>query len=86
MNKESLNKNMVVVAINLGLLIGYTIYIRVTSTNGESVIELAVIIAMHFILCLFLALIPKYSKGFLLSALAVVLVGFSTCWLAYSIH
>lgn len=81
-----MNKNMAVVAVNLGLLIGYTIYIRVTSPDGESVIGLAFIIAIHFILCLFLAFIPKYSKGFLLSALAVVLVGFSTCCLAYSIH
>jgi len=85
-DNKSLNKNMPVVAINMAVLIGYTLYIRITSPDGESVIGLAFIIAMHFMLCLFLAIIPKYSKGFLLSALAVVLVGFSTCWLAYSIH
>jgi hypothetical protein len=35
---------------------------------------------------MFLAIIPNYTKAFLLSALAVVLIGFSTCWMAYSIH
>jgi len=27
-----------------------------------------------------------YAKGFLLSALAVLLIGFSTCYLAYTIR
>jgi len=83
---KSSNKNMIVVGINMGLLIGYTLYIRLISPDGESIIGLAFIIGFHFFLCLLLAIIPKYSKGFLLSALAVVLVGFSTCWIAYSIH
>jgi len=85
-NNKNSNKNMVVVAINIGLLIGYTLYVRLTSPDNESIIGLAFFIAIHFILCMFLAIIPNYTKAFLLSALAVVLIGFSTCWMAYSIH
>ena len=80
------NRNMIIVAINVGILIGYTIYTRMTSSDDESIIGLAFLIAGHFVLCMFLAIFPNYTKAFLLSALAVVLIGFSTCFMAYSIH
>jgi hypothetical protein len=85
-DKPEPNKNMLVVGTNMGVLIGYTIYYRLTNPEGEGFIGLAFFIAMHFVICLLLAIIPRYTKAFLLSAAAVVLIGFSTCFIAYSIH
>jgi hypothetical protein len=85
-DKQKANKNMTIVAINMALLIAYTLLIRIYGGGGEGVIFLAFIIAMHFALCLLLAIIPNLGKGFLLSALAVLLIGFSTCYVAYTIH
>ena len=48
---KSSNKNMIVVGINVGLLIGYTLYIRLISPDGESIIGLAFIIGFSFFSC-----------------------------------
>jgi len=77
---------MLIVGITIVILVGYTLFIRLTSDNGESIIAVAFFIAMHFALCLLLALVPYSRKGFLLSAAAVVLIGFSTCYIAYGVH
>jgi uncharacterized membrane protein HdeD (DUF308 family) len=93
MVEEKSNRNMIVVAINIAILVVYTLLIRLTNTDGESILAVAFLIAFHFLLCGIIgivcaAIVParKYMNGFLLSALAVVLIGFSTCYLAYSIH
>jgi hypothetical protein len=93
MEEEKSNRNMIVVAINLAILILYTLYVRLTNANDESIIVVAFLIALHFLLCgiigiICAAIVParKYMNGFLLSALAVVLIGFSTCYMAYAIH
>jgi hypothetical protein len=90
---EKDNRNMVVVAINIAILVLYTLYIRLTSPGGESVLIVALLIAFHFLLCAVIgiicaAIVPakKYTNSFLLSALAVLLIGFSTCYLAYAIY
>lgn len=93
MAEEESNRNMIVVAINIAVLVAYTLLIRLTNGGGESILAVAFLIAFHFLLCAVIAIIcaaivpaKKYTKGFLLSALAVVLIGFSTCYLAYSIN
>jgi len=93
MADEKSNRNMIVVAINIALLVIYTLYIRLTSPDGESILAVALLIAFHFLLCAVIgiicaAIVPakKYMNAFLLSALLVVLIGFSTCYLAYAIH
>jgi len=77
---------MLIVAINIGLLAAYTLYVRIAGGGTESIIYVAFFIAVHFMACLFMALIPAVRKGFLLSSAAVLLIGFSSCYLAYSIH
>jgi hypothetical protein len=79
------NKNMLIVGINMGVLIAYTFCLRLISPDADSVIGLALIIAIHFVLCMFLANIRKYTKAFLLSAAAVILIGYSTCYIAYGV-
>jgi hypothetical protein len=93
MAEEKSNRNMIVVAINIAVLIVYTLYLRLTNSDGESILVVALLIAFHFLLCAVIGIIcavivpaRKYMNGFLLSALAVVLIGFSTCYLAYSIN
>ncbi len=86
------NKSMIVTTANVVVLIIYTLLLRFTNNDNESIIAVAFIIVFHFILCLIIGLIciaiPRskaYGKGFLLSSLAVLLIGFSTCYLAYTI-
>jgi hypothetical protein len=83
--KEKPNKNTLIVAINLGLLIAYTLYIRISGGNGYSIIFLATIIALHFLASIIIFALTSL-KGFLLSAALIVLIGFSTCIIAYNIH
>jgi len=85
-DQQKSNKNMTIVGINMALLVAYTLFIRIDGGGGEGVIILAGIIGIHFVLCLLLTIIPNMGKGFLLSALAVLLIGFSTCYVAYTIH
>ncbi len=91
---EKDNRNRIIVAINVAILVLYTLYIRrLTSPDGESALAVALLIAFHFLLCAVIgiicaAIVPakKYTNSFLLSGLAVLLIGFSTCYLAYAIH
>lgn len=78
------DKAMLIVAINVAVMIAYTLYTRITDRGGNGVIVIAFIMAIHVLLCLIISPF-KFSKGFVLSALAVLLIGFSTCYLAYSI-
>lgn len=73
---------MTIVAINLALMVIYTIVFRL-SKDTYSIIGVAFFIAIQIIICLLTAIFFQ-PKGFLLSALAVLLIGFSTCWIAYS--
>jgi hypothetical protein len=76
---------MLIVAINVIIMIAYTLYIRLTDRGGDGAIVLGFLMLMHITLCIIISSF-KFSKGFILSALAVLLIGFSTCYLAYSIH
>ena len=73
---------MRVVAINLALMFIYTIAFKVTG-GQYSIFAMAFFLAGQVIICLLTAIFFK-PRAFLLSALAVLLIGFSTCWIAYS--
>ena len=75
---------MQIVGINLCVMFVYSLIIRTVGGN-YGVFLLAIIIGAHFIICTFISPFI-YGKAFLLSALAVLLIGFSTCFIAYSIH
>jgi hypothetical protein len=82
-NKKD-DKTMLVAGVNLGIMFFYTIVIRATG-GTDGALLLAFIIGFHFIICLLTSPFI-HTKGFLLGALAVLLIGFSTCFLAYTIH
>ena len=79
------DRTMLIVAINVIIMIAYTLYIRMTDRGGDGIIVLALLLLVHITLCMIISPF-KFSKGFVLSALAVLLIGFSTCYLAYTIH
>ncbi|MCO5949418.1 hypothetical protein [Mucilaginibacter flavidus] len=83
MEENTQNTKIIIVAINLTILIAYTIYFRTSSTNSLTIILEAVAIGIHVITCLLLAIVV-YRKEFLLSALVVLLIGFSSCWMVFS--
>jgi hypothetical protein len=73
---------MRIVAINLALMVIYTIAFKVTG-GQYSIFVVALFLAGQVIICLLTAIFFQ-PRAFLLSALAVLLIGFSTCWIAYS--
>jgi len=79
-NKKK-DRTILIADINLAILIGYTIWIRVTAGN-DRVLSLGVLLILQITLCVIISPFV-YSKGFLLSALLVLLVGFSTCYFIY---
>lgn len=78
---------MLIVLINMVVLIAYTLFVRISSHNAYAIIPLAFIIFWHSIICFVLGLVwEKFRWSFFLSALAVVLIGFSTCAIAFNIR
>ncbi|PJJ84616.1 hypothetical protein [Mucilaginibacter auburnensis] len=74
---------MWIVGINLVVMIIYTILFRQTEENYP-MWGTAFFMMVQIVICLLTAIFFK-RKAFLLSALAVLLIGFSTCWIAYSV-
>lgn len=80
-----------IAGINLLILVFYTIYLK-RSDSGETIIlGMAFIIAGQVILNLLVGVIllsfsklANFGKACLLSALAVLLIGFSTCFMVSS--
>lgn len=71
---------MLIIGINLLVLIVYTLYLKIEYQKDEfALIGEAFFIAIQIIICLVMA-IAVFHKEFLLSALVVLLIGFSTCW------
>jgi len=79
-NKKK-DRTVLIAGINITILIGYTVWIRAIEGNNNA-LALGLLIIFHIILCIIISPFI-YSKGFLLSALLVLLVGFSTCYLVY---
>ncbi len=74
---------MWIVGINLVLMLIYTILFRQTQ-ESYPMWGAAFFMMIQIAICLITAIFFK-RKAFLLSALAVLLIGFSTCWIAYSV-
>jgi hypothetical protein len=72
----------VVVTINIAVMVAYTVYFRFVDKGQYNFIAIAMLIAIHVLLCLVLAIFV-FSKEFLLSAALVLVIGFSTCWLVF---
>ncbi|MFI5139659.1 MAG: hypothetical protein ACHQIM_17695 [Sphingobacteriales bacterium] len=85
--KKKNNGTMLIVLINMIILISYTLFIRISSKDAYAIIPLAFIILLHFLICLVLgAAWERFRRAFFLSSLAIVLIGFSTCYIAFNIH
>ena len=87
---EEKGNNYWIVGFNLFAMVLYTIISRVT-TGDDGFIYSAILIALHIILCfissivtVFVPSLKKTSSMWLLSALAVLLIGFSTCMAIFS--
>ncbi|TFF33615.1 hypothetical protein [Mucilaginibacter psychrotolerans] len=74
----------VVVAINIAIMVAYTLYFRFGDQGQENIIAIAMLIVAQVVLCLILAIFV-FSKEFLLSAAMVLVIGFSTCWLVFAV-
>jgi len=83
MEKSKLTEKMVVVAINLAILVAYTVYFKTSSKDALNILVDAFAIGFHVIGCLILATFV-YRKEFLLSALVILLIGFSSCWVVFN--
>jgi hypothetical protein len=83
MAKKGSPEKIIIVAINLALLVAYTIYFKTSSKDSLNIILEAVAIGLHVITCLLLAIVV-YRKEFLLSALVILLIGFSSCWMVFN--
>lgn len=82
--KAPVSNKMMVVGINLAILAAYTIYFRWVVNEELIIIAEAFVIFLHVLLCLILAIFAL-RKEFLFSALVVLLIGFSSCWVVFSI-
>lgn len=84
-NKPHLNSNYKnIIIANMVILVIYTLYSFLT-IKGEGAILDAFFIAAHVGICIILGIIltiasqSDWAKGFYLSALLVLLIGFGTC-------
>jgi hypothetical protein len=69
--------NMRVVGINLAVLLGYTILCAIKKEDDGLILDM-ILIAIHVIVCVFLAIILR-RWVWLLSSAIVLVIGFSTC-------
>jgi hypothetical protein len=82
-NNSNPNTKMIIVGINLLVLIAYTIYWRVFNNEELIILVEAIFIAFQVAFCLIMAIFV-YRKELLLSALVVLLIGFSSCWIVFT--
>ena len=83
MEKSGSPEKIIIVAINLAILVAYTIYFKTSSKDSLTIIPEAFAIGFHVIACILLAIVV-YRKELLLSALVILLIGFSSCWMVFS--
>ena len=83
MEKKRSPEKIIIVAINLAILVAYTIYFKTSSKDSLTIILEAIAIGIHVITCILLAIVV-YRKELLLSALVILLIGFSSCWVVFS--
>ena len=81
--KPEQDQKIIIIGINLAVLAAYTIYNSFhRDHDGYIVIGEAFLIAIQIIICLITAIFVC-RKEFLLSALVVLLIGFSSCWVVF---
>jgi hypothetical protein len=81
--KKSPGINIHITIINIVILIGYTIFLKYNQTGGFNFIADAFFIFLQGIICIILAgLFERFRKSFILRAALVLLIGFSTCYMA----
>jgi hypothetical protein len=85
-----MKKQHIILAVNLGVLLLYTVLVRSSVQGSEK--ELAILIISGFLILghvivnlALAAVLNRHRKPFLLSALLVLLIGFSTCFYSASI-
>jgi hypothetical protein len=83
--KGKKDRTTLIVAINVIIMIVYTLITRIAGIGLGYSFVLALLLGLHIVVCLVISPFI-YSKAFLLSALALLLIGFSTCYIAFSIH
>jgi hypothetical protein len=88
---EKPKPQMKIVGINLLVMVVYTILCRIGSKN-DGFIMVALLVVLHtvgcFIACMVSAIVGRYKHLvgiWLLSALAVLLIGFSTCMAIFTV-
>jgi hypothetical protein len=79
-----MKREHVILAANLGVLLLYMVLVRFSVEGSEKELGImifsAFLIGVHVLVNLMLAaLVGQNKKAFLLSALLVLLIGFSTC-------
>jgi high-affinity K+ transport system ATPase subunit B len=85
-----MKKQHIILAVNLGVLLLYTVMVRSSSEGSERALGImlssAFLIFFHLLINLLLAAVfyRQYGKVFLLNALLVLLIGFSTCFVSTS--
>ena len=80
-----MKREWMIMAVNLGVLLLYMVLVRHSVTGQEKWLSIMIysgfLIMGQVLLNLILATVYRqYRKGFLLSALLVLLIGFSTCF------
>jgi hypothetical protein len=83
MKEDNSHGKIIIVAINLIILIVYTIYLRVSERNELDILTEAIFIGFHIIVCGIISIFA-YRKEFLLSDLVILLIGFSSCWVVFT--
>ncbi|SDD92341.1 hypothetical protein SAMN05216464_10352 [Mucilaginibacter pineti] len=77
------NKNMRIVGINLAVLAGYTI---ICALGSEQLLVLDMyLFGIHVVVCIFGAIIFR-KWSWLLSAVLILVIGFSTCVMIATMH
>jgi hypothetical protein len=80
--KNTNNTQWIVIGANLLIMVMYNLYFG-SQPDHMVIIVVAILIGLHAVICLIMAIFV-WRKAFLLSALLVLLIGFSTCLLTFS--
>jgi len=78
LNKKKPIRGIGSVGINLLVLFFYTVLFKLFSGNADIIFD-AFVIGFYVIFCLLMALLSRASWYWLLSAVLVLVIGFSTC-------
>ena len=73
--------NMKIPAINLAVLVGYTVLCRFIGQDGSYL--LGNVILIHLLVCI-VGAASRQSKAWILSLFLVLIIGFSSCWFAFT--